>query len=118
MESRGESRWLLCQYQDHEGVGAGARPEPALCERAALSRNDLNPQASGGCPATMRGGVIAWCDWTVGTGDFAVRGPTIRRCIPPPDTASVFPRRGFWKEVINTNSEYYGGSGQGNDGAG
>ena len=26
------------------------------------------------------------------------------------------PRRGFWKEVINTNSNYYGGSGLGNDG--
>ena len=26
------------------------------------------------------------------------------------------PRRGFWREVINTNSEYYGGSGLGNDG--
>src|SRR5690606_26218516 len=26
------------------------------------------------------------------------------------------PRRGFWKELINTNSEYYGGSGVGNEG--
>ena len=26
------------------------------------------------------------------------------------------PRRGFWQEVINTNSQYYGGSGLGNDG--
>ena len=26
------------------------------------------------------------------------------------------PRRGWWKEVINSNSEYYGGSGLGNDG--
>jgi 1,4-alpha-glucan branching enzyme len=26
------------------------------------------------------------------------------------------PRRGFWKEVINTNSQYYGGGGLGNDG--
>ena len=26
------------------------------------------------------------------------------------------PRRGRWKEVINTNSEYYGGGGVGNDG--
>ena len=26
------------------------------------------------------------------------------------------PRGGFWREVINTNSEYYGGSGLGNDG--
>ena len=27
------------------------------------------------------------------------------------------PRRGFWREVVNTNSEYYGGTGLGNDGA-
>jgi 1,4-alpha-glucan branching enzyme len=26
------------------------------------------------------------------------------------------PRRGFWREVVNTNSQYYGGSGLGNDG--
>jgi len=26
------------------------------------------------------------------------------------------PRRGYWREVINSNSEYYGGSGLGNDG--
>ena len=26
------------------------------------------------------------------------------------------PRRGFWKEVVNTNSGFYGGSGLGNDG--
>ena len=26
------------------------------------------------------------------------------------------PRRGFWREVINTNSEFYGGSGLGNEG--
>ena len=26
------------------------------------------------------------------------------------------PRRGFWKEVMNTNSQFYGGTGLGNDG--
>jgi 1,4-alpha-glucan branching enzyme len=26
------------------------------------------------------------------------------------------PRRGWWREVINSNSEFYGGSGLGNDG--
>jgi 1,4-alpha-glucan branching enzyme len=26
------------------------------------------------------------------------------------------PRHGFWREVVNTNSQYYGGSGLGNDG--
>ena len=26
------------------------------------------------------------------------------------------PRRGWWREVINSNSEYYGGTGLGNDG--
>jgi 1,4-alpha-glucan branching enzyme len=26
------------------------------------------------------------------------------------------PRRGFWREVINSNSEYYGGTGHGSDG--
>ena len=27
------------------------------------------------------------------------------------------PRRGLWREVVNSNSEYYGGTGLGNDGA-
>jgi 1,4-alpha-glucan branching enzyme len=26
------------------------------------------------------------------------------------------PRSGFWREAINTNSEFYGGSGEGNGG--
>ena len=26
------------------------------------------------------------------------------------------PRAGFWKEVLNTNSQYYGGTGLGNEG--
>src|SRR5204863_2848339 len=26
------------------------------------------------------------------------------------------PRRGFWREVVNTNSQFYGGTGLGNDG--
>jgi 1,4-alpha-glucan branching enzyme len=26
------------------------------------------------------------------------------------------PRRGYWREVLNTNSEYYGGTGLGNEG--
>jgi 1,4-alpha-glucan branching enzyme len=26
------------------------------------------------------------------------------------------PRKGFWREVINTNSQFYGGSGVGNNG--
>jgi len=26
------------------------------------------------------------------------------------------PRRGFWKEVLNSNSHFYGGTGLGNDG--
>ena len=26
------------------------------------------------------------------------------------------PRKGFWKEVLNSNSQYYGGNGLGNDG--
>jgi len=27
------------------------------------------------------------------------------------------PRRGLWREIINSNSQYYGGTGLGNDGA-
>jgi len=109
--------WHLCQYHDHEGVRRLVRDLNRLyADEPVLSRNDLNPQGFRWIACQdADASVIAWLrldifEQTI----FAVVGhytPVIR-----PDYRIGVPRRGLWKEVINTNSQYYGGSGLGNDG--
>ena len=97
-------------------AAAGARPEPALCERAGPQPERFE---SAGLPVGVLqrcgASVIAWLRLDpLEQAIFIVVGhytPVIR-----PGYRIGVPRRGFWKEVINTNSEYYGGSGLGNDG--
>jgi 1,4-alpha-glucan branching enzyme len=109
--------WHLCQYQDHEGVRLLVRDLNRLyASEPALSRNDLNPQGFRWVSCNdAAASVIAWLRLDpLEQVIFAVVGhytPVIR-----PGYRIGVPRRGFWKEVINTNSEYYGGSGQGNGG--
>jgi 1,4-alpha-glucan branching enzyme len=81
-----------------------------------LSRNDLNPQGFRWVSCNDSGAsVIAWLRLDPLEREiFIVIGhytPVIRR-----GYRVGVPRRGFWKEVINTNSQYYGGTGLGNDG--
>jgi 1,4-alpha-glucan branching enzyme len=109
--------WHLCQYQDHEGIRLLVRDLNRLyASEPALSRNDLNPQGFRWVSCNdAAASVIAWLRLDpLEQVIFAVVGhytPVIR-----PGYRIGVPRRGFWKEVINTNSEYYGGSGQGNGG--
>ena len=109
--------WHLCQYPDHEGIRLLVRDLNRLyASEPVLSCNDFNPQGFRwvSCGDTAAG-VIAWLRLDpLEQVIFAVVGhftPVIR-----PEYRLGVPRRGFWKEVINTNSEYYGGSGLGNDG--
>jgi 1,4-alpha-glucan branching enzyme len=110
--------WHLCQYMDHEGVRLLVRDLNKLyTSEPALSCTDLNPRG------------FRWLSCT----DADANIVAYLRC--DPDERSLFaivghfgagvsresyrigvPRRGFWKEVLNTNSEYYGGTGLGNDG--
>jgi 1,4-alpha-glucan branching enzyme len=110
--------WHLCQYMDHEGIRLLVRDMNKLyAAEPALSATDLNPRG------------FRW----LACNDADANIIAYLRC--DPDEKSLFaivchfgagvtreaylvgvPRRGFWKEVINTNSEYYGGTGVGNGG--
>ena len=108
--------WHLCQYTDHEGVRLLVRDLNRLyLTEPVLSENDFNAQgfrwltchdADANLIAYVRGDagdktlLAAVCHFGGATRDYRLG----------------VPRRGFWREVINTNSEYYGGTGLGNDG--
>jgi 1,4-alpha-glucan branching enzyme len=113
----GSLDWHLCQYHDHEGIRLLVRDLNRLyASEPVLSHNDFNAQGFRWIACDdADAGVIAWLrldplEQTI----FAVIGhytPLMRS-----DYRIGVPRRGFWKEVINTNSQFYGGSGLGNDG--
>jgi 1,4-alpha-glucan branching enzyme len=109
--------WHLCQYLDHEGIRLLVRDLNHLYRaEPVLSLNDFNPQgfrwiACGDGEAS----VVAFMridpfeeNIFVVVGHFT---PVVRK-----DYRLGVPRGGFWKEMINTNSLYYGGNGLGNDG--
>jgi 1,4-alpha-glucan branching enzyme len=112
----GSIDWHLCRYPDHEGVRLLVRDLNRLyVSEPALGTNDFNPQGfrwlschdtDANVIAYVRGDpdertlIAAVCHFGGATRDFRVG----------------VPRRGFWREVINTNSEYYGGTGVGNGG--
>ncbi len=113
----GSLDWHLCQYPDHEGVRLLVRDLNRLYAREpALGTNDLNPagfQWISGDDAAAN--VVAYlrrdpAERTL----LAVVGhfsPAVR-----PGYRIGVPRAGHWQEVFNSNSQYYGGTGLGNDG--
>ena len=112
----GSLDWHLCQYPDHEGLRLLVRDLNRLyVSDPALSRHDFNPRGFRwlSCQAADSN-VIAYvrCDEAEGTFYAVVChfGGAQR------DHRVGVPRAGFWREVINTNSAYYGGTGIGNDG--
>ncbi len=108
--------WNLCQYLDHEGVRLLVRDlnklyaaDPVLCENDFNSQGfrwlschdaDANLIAFLRCDAAEKVLYAVVCHFGGAQREYLVG----------------VPRRGFWREVVNTNSEYYGGSGVGNDG--
>jgi 1,4-alpha-glucan branching enzyme len=108
--------WHLCQYMDHEGVRRLVADLNRLYRsEAGLGANDFNPRAFRWINCTDAGSnLIAYLRTDAGeetlflvVGHFG--GATRRYRVG-------VPRRGWWREVINSNSEFYGGSGLGNDG--
>jgi 1,4-alpha-glucan branching enzyme len=108
--------WHLCQYMDHEGI------RRLVCDlnrlyaaEPVLGFNDFNPHGFRWVSCLdADANVIAYLriDSSERTlfmvvGHFGGATRSYRVGVP---------RRGWWKEVINSNSEYYGGSGLGNDG--
>ena len=108
--------WHLCQYPDHEGVRLLVRDLNRLYTgEPILSRNDCNSQgfrwlschdADANLIAYLRSDAsestlyAVVCHFGGASRDYRVG----------------VPRQGFWREIVNTNSAYYGGSGRGNDG--
>jgi 1,4-alpha-glucan branching enzyme len=109
--------WHLCEYLDHEGVRLLVRDLNHLySSEPVLSRNDFNSQG------------FRWI--ACNDGDASVLA--YLRSDPFEQTLFLavghftsiirsnyrigVPRPGFWKEVLNTNSQFYGGNGLGNDG--
>ena len=109
--------WHLCQYPDHEGIRLLLRDLNRLyTTEPALHATDFNPQgfrwlacqdAAANVIAYLRTEPSERRLFAV-VGHFGGAARTGYRI--------GVPRRGFWKEVINTNSEFYGGSGLGNGG--
>jgi 1,4-alpha-glucan branching enzyme len=108
--------WHLCQYMDHEGTRRLVGDLNRLyCSEPALGSNDFNPRtfrwvsctdAGANLIAYLRGDASEESLFLV-VGHFG--GATRQYKVG-------VPRRGWWHEVINSNSEYYGGSGLGNAG--
>ena len=108
--------WHLCQYMDHEGVRRLVRDLNSLYRsEPVLGANDFNPHGFRWVNCTdADANVVSYLRMDVKedtlfvvVGHFGGAARPYRLGVP---------RRGWWREVINTNSEYYGGSGLGNDG--
>jgi 1,4-alpha-glucan branching enzyme len=108
--------WHLCQYMDHEGVRRLVGDLNRLyTSEPTLGSNDFNPHGFRWINCTdPDSNLIAYLrtdasekSLFVVVGHFAGATRSYRVGVP---------RRGWWREVINTNSEHYGGSGLGNAG--
>ena len=108
--------WHLCQYMEHEGVRRLVRDLNHLyISEPVLGSNDFNPQGFRWINCTdADANVVSYLRTDANeevlfavVGHFGGASRTYRIGVP---------RRGLWREVINTNSVHYGGSGSGNEG--
>jgi 1,4-alpha-glucan branching enzyme len=108
--------WHLCQYMDHEGIRRLVGDLNRLyAAEPTLGANDFNPHGFRWINCVdADANMIAYLRTDQGERSLFVVighfGGTTR------SYRIGVPRRGWWREVINTNSEFYGGSGLGNDG--
>src|ERR1035437_1717825 len=108
--------WHLCQYPDHEGVRLLVRDLNRLYRaEPVLSQKDFNPESFRWISCQdADASILAYfrTDATEQTvvaviGHFSGATRTYRVGLPRP---------GLWREVINSNSQFYGGNGLGNEG--
>ncbi|MEN9842048.1 MAG: hypothetical protein RL376_1848, partial [Verrucomicrobiota bacterium] len=113
----GQLEWHLLQYLDHEGIRLLVRDLNHLYRsEPVLGQNDLD------------GRNFRWVNCNDGdtTAVSYLRHDraettyilTVGHYTPVPREGYLVgvPRKGWWRELINTDSEYYGGSGLGNGG--
>jgi 1,4-alpha-glucan branching enzyme len=109
--------WHLLEYMDHEGIRRLVKDLNHIYRtETALHANDLNPES------------FRWINCTDTDSSlisFLRKDPLTSDCLAvighyTPVTRSGYriglPRGGKWKEVINTDSEFYGGTNVGNAG--
>ncbi len=109
--------WHLLEYIDHEGIRRLVKDLNQLYRsETALSANDLNSES------------FRWIncnDSDASTVSFLRSDPVTGDCVAvighyTPIMRSNYriglPHAGYWKEVINTDSEFYGGKNRGNEG--
>ena len=109
--------WHLRQWLDHEGIRLLVRDLNKLYrDEPVLSRNDFNNQGFRwvSCNDADASVIAFQRNYPFGQDIFLVVGPFTP--VPRPNYRLGVPRAGFWKEIINTNSQYYGGTGAGNHG--
>ena len=112
----GSLDWHLCQYPDHEGVRLLVRDLNRLyLTEPVLGENDFNPQGFRwvNCQDTDANLIAFLRQDAAEQALFAIVGHFggVTRSY-----RIGVPRHGYWREMINTNSTFYGGSGLGNDG--
>ncbi|QYM80625.1 1,4-alpha-glucan branching protein GlgB [Horticoccus luteus] len=109
--------WHLCQFPDHEGIRLLVRDLNRLYrDEAALGQRDLTPQGFRWVSCTDADAqVIAYLRIAEDERTLLLVVGHFSGATRAPYRVGV-PRRGFWREVINSNSEYYGGTGLGNGG--
>jgi 1,4-alpha-glucan branching enzyme len=109
--------WHLCEFSDHEGVRLLVKDLNRIyASEPVLSSNDFNPNGFRWVSCTNAdANVIAYLRLDAAektlfliVGHF---GDAIRK-----GYRIGVPRSGVWREIVNTNSRYYGGAGQGNEG--
>ncbi|OAM87710.1 1,4-alpha-glucan branching protein GlgB [Termitidicoccus mucosus] len=109
--------WHLRQWLDHEGIRLLVRDLNKLYrDEPVLSRNDFNNQGFRwiSCNDADASVIAFQRNDPFGQDIFLVVGHFTP--VPRPGYRIGVPRAGFWKEVLNTNSQYYGGTGVGNNG--
>jgi len=114
----GSLDWHLCQYTDHEGIRLLVRDMNRLYQaEPALSTNDFNPRGFRWLACNdADANVIAYIRCDVEERNLFAAAGHFGAGTTRENYRIGVPRRGFWREVINTNSEYYGGTGLGNGG--
>jgi len=106
--------WSLLQYEPHRGIQSLVRALNRLYrEQRALHELDCEPAGFAWLDADdAENSVYSYFRLGRHTGSLLV----VLNCTPVPrrDYAIGVPAEGAWRELLNTDSEHYGGSGVGN----
>ncbi|HVP01820.1 MAG TPA: 1,4-alpha-glucan branching protein GlgB [Solirubrobacteraceae bacterium] len=107
--------WHLLERPEHAGVQALVRDLNRLyCEHRALWAADDRPDGFWWLePNDAQASVLAWCRADPAGGDLVVCIANLTP-IPREGYRVGLPREGRWREALNTDSAFYGGSDAGN----